>query len=128
MLGKSIMGRTKLDFNWEKLDSYLEFKASKKSCAILLDVSVDTIERRIKEEYGQTFSEYAETKIAPIKFKLVSKAINKALDGDNTLLIFCLKNIAGWSDKPEREQDLEREVIQLRYRLDSMNAESNINH
>ncbi|MCB0419924.1 MAG: hypothetical protein KDD61_02960 [Bdellovibrionales bacterium] len=95
------MARPKKDLNFDKLNSYLQLKSSKRMCALLLEVSEDTIERRIKDEYGCTFSEYAEKMIAPVKLKLVQKAISKAMNGDNVLLIFCLKNLCGWSDKNE---------------------------
>ena len=95
------MGRRKVELNWTKLDSYLSFKASKKACALLLEVSEDTIERRIKEDHDCTFKEYAEKCLIPVQLKLVNKIISKALDGDNTCLIFALKNYCGWSDKQE---------------------------
>ena len=50
------MGRKKIELNWDKLDSYLQFKASRKVCAHLLEVSEETIERRIREKYDKNFS------------------------------------------------------------------------
>jgi len=97
------MGRKKIDIDWTQLDSYLQLKASKRTCALLIGVSEDVVEARIKEKYECTFREYAEKAISPVKLKLVQKALSKALDGDNTMLIFCLKNICGWADKIEQE-------------------------
>ena len=73
-----------------------------------MDVSEDTLERRIKEKHKCTFTEYADKMMAPIKLKLVQKALSKALDGDNTLLIFCLKNLCGWADKVEQETEVKQ--------------------
>ena len=91
----------RVEINWAKLDSYLQLKASKKACAILLEVSEDTIERRIKEKHDCTFTDYAAVKFEPVKLKLVQKAISKAMSGDNTMLIFSLKNLCGWSDRQD---------------------------
>ena len=99
------MGRKKVEINWTKLDSFLQFKASKRVCSLLMEVSEDTIDARIKETYDCNFTEYAAKKFEPIKLKLVQKAISKALDGDNVMLIFSLKNLCGWADKQEVEQN-----------------------
>lgn len=105
------MGRKRVIIDWVKLDSYLQLKASLKTCSILLECSHDTIERNIKKQYKMTFSEYAATKFEPVKLKLVQKAIGKAMDGDNTMLIFCLKNLCGWADKVENIQASEVKII-----------------
>ena len=50
------MTKTEVDFG--ALDALLQFKVTKRFCADYLKVSEDTIDRRIKEEHGLTFSEY----------------------------------------------------------------------
>ena len=59
------------------------------------------------------FSEYKELRSQGIALKLQQKAIKMALEGNNTtMLIFCLKNIANWSDKNEViETDKEIKVV-----------------
>lgn len=99
------MGRTKLEINWEVLNALVQRGATKVAVAAILDVSHDTIERRIQEEFGCGFEEYKATKFEKTKAKLVEKAIDKALAGDNTMLIFSLKNLCGWSDKMETSVD-----------------------
>lgn len=113
------MGRKKIIIDWVKLDSYLQLMASKRACASLLGISEDTIERNIKKEHGCTFTEYAEKKMEPVKLKLIQKALSKALDGENVLLIFCLKNLCGWRDKPEVEIDEKdkEKVVTLNYKI-----------
>ena len=105
------MGATKIEIDWNVLNSILQFKCSKKVCADHLGCSEDTIDRRIKEEHDCTFKEYAETKLSTTKVKLQTKAIEKALGGDNTMLIFCLKNICAWSDKQEIDHSIKSDTI-----------------
>lgn len=90
------------EFNWEKLDTMLMFQAGKFICSEELGVSEDTIDRRIKERYSCTFTEYRARRSEKIVLRLKQKMIQKALEGDNTCLIFVLKNIGGWSDNPEQ--------------------------
>lgn len=95
------MARPVVEIDYAKLEAYLQCKANKSMCASLLGVSEDTIEKRVKEKYDMTFSELANDKMAVTKIKLVQVALNKAFKGDNCMLIFCLKNVAGWKDNPD---------------------------
>jgi hypothetical protein len=105
-------GRKEIPIDWTRLDSYLQLRATLRQCACLLEVSEDTIERRVLKEKGMKFSEYAETKMTMVRLKLVQKAISKAMGGDNTLLIFCLKNLSGWGDVVKNENTTTIEVKQ----------------
>ena len=93
-------GRPIVEINWEKLNVILQFKPTKDVVADILEVSEDTVEARIREKYDCTFQDYRARKMAPVKIRLVKTAIEKAIKGDNTMLIFCLKNLCGWADKP----------------------------
>lgn len=91
----------KIDINWDKLDALLQFKVPLRFVAEYLDVSQDTVQRRIKEEKGCTYEEYASSKLQRTAVKLQQKAIEQALAGNATMMIFCLKNLCGWADKTE---------------------------
>lgn len=101
--GKKKMGRPRIDFTeeqWGLLDAILQYKATLEDCAGHLGCSEDTVENRVKERYGITFSEYRDKKMSSVRLSLQQKAIQQALSGgNNTMLIFCLKNMCGWSDK-----------------------------
>jgi methylphosphotriester-DNA--protein-cysteine methyltransferase len=99
------VAQPRVEFSWEKLDALLQFKATLKFCAEYLEVSVDTVQRRIKEEKGITFEEYAALKLQRTAVKLQQKAIEMALGGNTVMMIFALKNFAGWSDKIETKLD-----------------------
>lgn len=102
----------KVELNYDKLDALLQFKVTCNFCADYLQVSRDTIIRRIKQDHGMTFSEYHKLKMEHTATKLQQKAIEMALKGNNTMMIFCLKNLAGWADKQEIQQTTESVVIQ----------------
>ena len=99
------MSRRAHGFSWEKLDGLLALGSHKPMCAAIMDCSEDTIVKRIKDEYGITFTEYREMKLSVTKVKLIQKAIQKAMSGENVMLIFCLKNICNWRDKQPGEED-----------------------
>jgi hypothetical protein len=104
------MAQPKKNLDYSALDALLQFKVSCNFCADYLGVSRDTIVRRIKEDHGLTFSEYHQLKKERTATKLQQKAIELALKGNSTMMIFCLKNLAGWSDKQEIEQTSKVEI------------------
>ena len=95
------MPNPKIELDWKELNALLQFKVNLPFVCEYLGVSRETVMRRIKEKYGMTFGEYHELRISRTATKLQQKAIEMALGGDRTMLIFSLKNLAKWSDKME---------------------------
>jgi hypothetical protein len=91
----------KIDLDWAVLDALLQFKVPIKFVADYMSVCVNTIQRNIEATKGMTFSEYHELKLNRTGFKLQQKAIEMALSGNTTMMIFALKNLAHWADKME---------------------------
>lgn len=87
----------------DNLRNFMRWKPTLKDTAAWFRVSDRTIERFIKEHFDLTFVEFRTENMVTTRHDLVRKAIDKALGGDNTMLIFCLKNLCGWSDKQEQE-------------------------
>jgi hypothetical protein len=100
------MANKKTEINWDKLDALLQFKVSLRFCADYLGCSIDSIRRRIKEKYDMKFAEYHALRMERTATKLQQKAIEMAFNGDRTMMIFSLKNLAKWSDKQEIIQDI----------------------
>lgn len=86
-----------------QLKAILRLKPTLKDCAAFLDLDASTIERHIKKNYKCTYAEFREQNMVHTRFGLVRTAIKKAENGDNTMLIFCLKNLCGWKDRYEQE-------------------------
>ena len=95
------LGRKKVDVDYKVLDALCQFRVRKDFVCDYLGVSLSTLEKRLNEDFGMTFTEYNELKMQRTGLKLQQKAIDLALGGNVTMLIFSLKNIAGWSDKVE---------------------------
>lgn len=93
--------RSETGFDWKVLDALLQRSSTAIDCAAIMDCSVDTIERAVKEKYGIKFKEYRDKKMAHTRTRLIETALTKAFKGENVMLIFCLKNLCGWKDKQE---------------------------
>ena len=100
------MGRNKIELDYRIIDTALFFQASSTQVAYLLEqqgikINPVWLRQRIKEDKDMTFDEYRQVHKDRLKYRLQQKAISMGLDGDKTLLIFCLKNIVGWQDRVE---------------------------
>lgn len=91
---------------WRELDALLQFRVTIAYCADYLGISRDTLIRRVRETHNLTFLEYHKLRMERTATKLQQKAIELALKGNSTMMIFCLKNLAGWSDKHEQEVNI----------------------
>jgi len=112
------MGRKKIELDYKIIDSALHYNATLAQLSFLLEckgikICAKTLGRRIEGDKGITFEEYREKFRGSLKLKLVQKAVQMALTGDRTMLIFCLKNIAGWSDRNEIEQNVKEIAIKI---------------
>lgn len=93
------MIKTEIDFG--ALDALLQFKVTKRFCADYLQVSEDTIDRRIKEVHGLTFSEYQALRMGRTAVKIQQKIVELALKGNPKLLEVAAKYLAGWTEKSD---------------------------
>lgn len=116
------MGRKKIELDWKLVDNLFSYGATISMVANILEVSHDIVELRIKEEKGMKPKEYREAKLSKVRVKLIQKAIDKALNGDNTMLIFCLKNLCGWGDKVEQVHT-QKGVLKLAYNLEDKKSD-----
>ena len=91
----------KTEISFPALDALLQFKVTKRFCADYLQVSEDTIDRRIKEDFGMTFSEYQALRMGRTAVKIQQKIVELALKGNPKLLEVAAKYLAGWTEKAE---------------------------
>lgn len=91
------------DEAFRKLEKFCKFKPTLLECAYFLGADPNTIERAIRKRYNKTFSEYRDSFVVQTKYSLISKAVQQALDGNTKMMVFCLKNLAGWKEKHETD-------------------------
>lgn len=91
------------NINPAQLKALMRLKPTLEDTAAHFEVSTRTIERFIKKNFKLTFVEFRNQNMVHTRHGLIRKAIEKALSGDNTMLIFCLKNLCGWRDKQPEE-------------------------
>lgn len=116
------MGRKLTNLNFELIDGAISIGADVKQCLYILEtkgVKIDakTLQRHIRRKFDMTYSEYRDSRMTPTKVKLVQTAIRKALEGNTVLMIFCLKNLCGWSDRVESSISPDNNTLQLKYSL-----------
>lgn len=98
---------------WAVLNALIEVGTPKTYIASKLDVNVLLIDARIRDAHNCSYEEYREMKMESVKAALKRTIINKALKGDNTALIFSLKNLCGWSDNKQNENNSNQPTISL---------------
>jgi len=95
------IGRPKKELDWKLIDSILQFGARLIDCSEMCEMSDDSIQKRIREEYNCTFSEYRDRKMSKMRMKLLQKQYDVAMQGNVALLIWLGKQHLGQQDKQE---------------------------
>lgn len=120
-------GRPPNDIDQEKLKALMRLLPTLADTAAFFECSERTIERHIRKEFDLSFVEFREQNMVHTRLNLRRRAIRKAEEGDNTMLIWCMKNIDNWTDKTESrninenvhrfddmpEEELDKEIARL---------------
>ena len=99
------MGRPEIQIDVAKLKAVMRLKPTLKDTAAFFECDPSTIENFIRREFNLTFSDFREQNMVHTRFSLIRKAIQKAENGDNVMLIFCLKNLCQWRDRFDEASD-----------------------
>ena len=105
---KPVQGRPKIQLEdyqcdgWKLLDSLIIWSAHEAYLASELNMSVDTLTKRIRERFDCTFTEYRERiKEKTIRKNIKAKQFEVAMEGNTPMLIWLGKNECGQSDKQD---------------------------
>lgn len=77
-----------------------------------------TLERMVLQHFEcSNMTDYREKRRDSLKIQLKRKAVTMALGGNVGMLIFCLKNLCGWSDNVQvvPDKDEAKNMIRLAY-------------
>ena len=113
------MGRPVIEIDYSLFESLCEIQCTLPEIAGVLKVSEDTVERRVKEKYGETFAETYKKLSAPGLMSLRRHQFRMA-ETNPTMAIWLGKQYLGQSDKTEMkldvnqlDSDIERELAAL---------------
>jgi len=99
------MGRPRIEIDWKEFDKLCGMQCTLVEIAGWFDCSEDTIERRVKEEYGITFAEHYRKRSSKGKISLRRRQLEVAMSGNPTMLIWLGKQMLNQKDRHE-EADL----------------------
>ena len=98
-----------------QLDSLCAMRGSLIDCAEVMNVHPSTIEKWIRKNFDQTFSEYRNQKMAKTRFMVIRNLLELCKAKNLTALIYVSKNLCGWSDNPMPQIEEQDKNIQLSY-------------
>lgn len=114
---KSNAGRKPKPITEAQLRGLMRMKPTKEDVAAFFECTTRTIDNHIKKHYKTDFFTFRDQNAVHTRHALIRKAIEKALDGDNQMLIFTLKNMCHWKEKAEIEHSPTESLIRLAYSL-----------
>jgi hypothetical protein len=89
--------------DWQIVDALLGVGATCTDVAGILDMSTETLDRRVKREKKIDFQKYRDLKMGKMRGNLLKKQYDVAMTGNVTMLIWLGKQYLGQSDKIETD-------------------------
>lgn len=119
-------GRPFVVVDMAKLEALMRLGPKKDDAAAIMGCSADTLERRIAEHAGLTYSEFKEKHFAPTKMSFIQKAITKAQNGDNKMLELCLEELCDWKKGNNKVQVNLQNNISQEIKVEDFDLEARI--
>jgi len=113
ILPRQVTGRPLLEIKWEEVDFFLEAGCEGTKIADAIGVAPDTLYQRCEQEKGMTFTAYRQLKRHKGHCKVLGKQYSKAMQGDNTMLVWVGKQQHGQSDSPKERQEFNGSLSNL---------------
>lgn len=104
-------GRPEIEIDWKKVDFLLEADCTGTEVAAQLGIHPDTLYNRIVSKYGESFTDYSAKKKQKGESNLRAAQYQKALKGDNHMLIWLGKNRLKQRDKEETNSNQPTNII-----------------
>ena len=97
------VGRPRIEIDYSKLENLCKIQCTKEECAAVLEISEDTLERRLKEEGYENFAAFFKKHAGQGKSSLRRMQWKSAQNGNVTMQIWLGKNMLGQRDHNEIE-------------------------
>jgi hypothetical protein len=101
---------------WDILESMAVW-ATAEYCAAKLNISADTLDRRLKERFDYGFAEYKRKVQEPMRINLMKKQYDVAMQGNVSMLIWLGKQYLGQSDKSDTTH--KGEIVKVNFTKDA---------
>jgi hypothetical protein len=105
------MARPKAIIDQEQFEALCRLNPTLKDAAAFFKVNQDTITDRCKEWGYEGFSDCRDKNMVHTRLTLIRNALKSAEKGVPAMQIFCLKNLCGWTDKQEVQNNSEVKII-----------------
>lgn len=109
-------GRPVKEINWTEFEKLCAIQCTLAEIAAWFQCSEDTIENKVKEEYGQCFSDVFSQKKKIGKISLRRQMFQKMQEGNPALLIWLSKQHLGMREKTETDIRAQIQPIKLAYK------------
>jgi len=111
------MARPRKTIDYKKLDAMCAIHCNGEECASILDMDYDTLNRILKRDGHSCFTDYFKLKSANGKMSLRRKQYDKAMAGDNTMLIWLGKQWLSQCDKIEQTNNNNESINKIEISL-----------
>lgn len=100
------VGRPKSVLNWKEFEYLCSIGCTLDEIAGFFQVCKRTLQEKVKEEFGETFTERYEKLSQGMKVSLRRRQFQVAMEGDTNMLKFLGKNVLGQRDKLDFEGEV----------------------
>lgn len=113
---KKPTGRPKIEIDINQYKALMRLNPTLADTAAFFECSTDTIINWLEKNFGtRDFSAIRQQNMVHTRLTMIRTAVRLAEAGNTAVLIFCLKNLCGWTDKVDEKQV--QQVIKLAYAL-----------
>ena len=114
---KSKGGRPRIEVDTDMLSKLCQLQCTAEECAHVLGLSVDTIDRRLKEEGWQGFDDFKSENNSMGKVSLRRAQYQTALAGNHTMQIWLGKQWLGQTDRQDAEEPEEALPLEIKFEV-----------
>jgi hypothetical protein len=114
-------GRPEKPIDWNKVDQLLMSGCTGPQIAPHFDISPKTLYEKVFDKFNVNFTQYSALKKEQGISLLLAKQFEKAMKGDNTMLIWVGKQLAGQRDLKEDFTFQQKATYQVNYKNDNSN-------